>query len=271
MFLNGPAYTAFNYNRWNFYSNTYTPTVKIDGLASSYTPSSFPGTFDSRLAVPCYTDIEVDMVGGYTGGTAYISVTAEQEPPTTPIRVWCVIVEDHEIATAAWGGYNGKEMMWIPVSFPLGSAGAVLEFTGPYPETIEVEGNYTLNPNIHPYENLNVVTYVQAITGNKEVLNANYINLAETTGLEEAEGGVPEVATLTAGPNPTTGSLAIECVLPSDVTGTVRVFDLSGRVVESFQAQNGTMDAEMSESGVYFVRLETSAGDLVTRSVTVIR
>jgi len=210
------------------------------------------------------------MVGGYTGGTAYISVTAEEDPDTSPIKAWCVITEDHEVATSAWGGYNGQEMMWIPVSFPLGNNGMVVEFTGPYPQTIELEGNYTLNPNLHPYDNLNVVTFVQSTAASKEVLNANLIHLAESTGLSGEESGYSTVSTITAGPNPTTGAVTIDCALPAEVTGTVQIFDITGRVVESFPAQ-GTIETQIQESGVYFVHLNTTSGELVRQQITVIR
>ncbi len=147
--------------------------MKIDGLAASATPSTYAAAINNRLSVPSYIDIEVNCVGNASGGTAYISVTAEQEPPAGTIKVWSNILEDHEIATGAWGGYNGQEMMWIPVAWPLTTNGSVLNFTGPYPQTIEVEGNYTLNPVSDIFDNLNVSAWVQLTTGNKEVLNAS--------------------------------------------------------------------------------------------------
>jgi len=246
--------------------------VKIDGLYSSYSPGSYANTINNRLAVPSYIDIDVDMVGGYTGGTAYVSVTAEQEPALAGvIKVWCAITEDHEIATYAWGGgYNGKEMMWIPVSFPLGSVGQILNFTGPYPQTIDVEGVYTLSPTAHPYENLNVVTFVQYASGTRECLNADYINLAETTGISEDEGGISGDLFIEAGPNPSNGTLSISCTLPSEETGTVQIFDISGRIVESFPAAE-TMNASIEASGVYFVQLTTGSGEVATSQLTVIR
>ncbi len=107
--------------------------MKIDGLAASATPSTYAAAINNRLSVPSYIDIEVNCVGNASGGTAYISVTAEQEPPAGTIKVWSNILEDHEIATGAWGGYNGQEMMWIPVAWPLTTNGSVLNFTGPIP------------------------------------------------------------------------------------------------------------------------------------------
>ncbi len=273
MFLNGPAANSFNSGRWNFYSLTYTPTVRIDGLTASYTPSTYAAAINNRLAVPAYIDFDINYVGDASGGMAYISVTAEQEPAQTyPIKVYSVILEDHEIASSAWGGYSGQEMMWIPVAYPLGSQGEYLSFTGPYPQTISVAGSYTLNPSVHPFNNLNVATFVQYTSGTREVLNANFMDLPDTpTGIFGDETGfIPATALLTVGPNPSDGNISINCLLPAEETGTVQVFDIAGRVVESFPA-DGVTSAFIEESGVYFVQLITSGGEMIKRQLTIIR
>lgn len=272
-FYNGPAACAFNSTRFSFYGVTGTPTVKLDGLASSAAPSGYATAINNRLAVPSYVDIDVTMVGDASGGTAYISVTAEEEPSQTyPIKVWCVISEDHDMATGTgWGGYTNMEMMWLPRAWPLGTQGQVLSFTGPYPQTISVAGDYTLNPAQHQFDNLNVATFVQYASGTRECLNADYMDMPDTaTGVYGEGEGYSPVTVLTAGPNPSTGSVTISCGLPAGVSGTVRVFDVAGRVVESFPAE-ASMETQLMESGVYFVHLSTSAGDLVKRQLTVVR
>ena len=90
------------------------------------------------------------------------------------------------------------------------------------------------------------------------------------TGVYGHETGYSPVSVLTAGPNPTTGAVTIDSALPADVTGTVQIFDITGRVVESFQA-GGTIHADLRESGVYFVHLTTSEGEMVRQQLTVIR
>ncbi len=244
----------------------------MDGQASSYSPTAYATAISNRLAVPSYIDIDVNMVGDASGGTAYISVTAEQEPAQTyPIRVWCVITEDHDMATGTgWGGYTGDEMMWLPRAWPLGTSGQLLTFTGPYPQTLNVSGDYTLNPAEHQFDNLNVATYVQYYSGTRECLNASYMDLPDTaTGISGDESSAAPMAVMNVGPNPTTGSVNINCALPTDVTGTVQIFDISGRVVESVPAQS-SITTELEESGVYFVRLSTSSGDLIRRKLTVV-
>ncbi|MCK5035072.1 MAG: T9SS type A sorting domain-containing protein [Candidatus Sabulitectum sp.] len=256
----------------SFYGITGTPTVKIDGLAASSSSSTYNTAINNRLAVPCYMDIDVNMVGDENGGTAYISVTAEQAPAAGTIKVNTVILEDHEVATSAWGGYNGMEMMWIPVAYPLGTGGNVLNFTGPYPQTIEVSGSYTLNSASHPYDNLNVATYVQFSTGTKEVLNASFIDLHDTsTGIYDTEEPLEVTSSvLNAWPNPTTGTFAVSSLVPSGTIGAVEIFDISGRSIHQFTA-GSIENVHIEETGVYFIRLTADTGEVVNAQVAVIR
>jgi hypothetical protein len=246
--------------------------VKIDGLAAGSAPAGYAAAINNRLTVPSYVGIDVNMVGNASGGTAYISVTAEQAPSAGSIKVWSVVLEDHEMANSSWGLYNGMEMMWIPVGFPLGAQGSVLNFTGPYPQTISVMGNYTLTPSTDIFDNLNVATYVQYTTGTKEVLNASFIDLPDTaTDIYESET-TPVVANsvLGAWPNPTTGVFTVSSLVPQGTTGTVEIFDISGRSVDHFDA-GSVQNISIEEAGVYFIRLTTSSGEVVSRQVAVIR
>ncbi|MCK5841506.1 MAG: T9SS type A sorting domain-containing protein [Candidatus Sabulitectum sp.] len=270
MFHNGPAGNSYNWGRQSFYGITGTPTVKIDGLAASSSSSSYNAAINTRLAVPCHMDIDVNMVGDENGGTAFVSVTAEQAPAAGTIKVWTVILEDHEVATSAWGGYNGHEMMWIPVAYPLN--GTVLNFTGSYPQTIQVSGNYTLNSSQHPYDDLNVATYVQFSTGTKEVLNASFIDLHDTsTGIYDVEELVEVTSSvLNAWPNPSTGTFAVSSFVPSGTTGTVEIFDIAGRSIYQFTA-GSIENIRIEETGVYFIRLTANTGEVVNTQVAVIR
>lgn len=210
------------------------------------------------------------MVGNATGGTAYIDVTAEVAPPSGVVKVFSVITEDHEMASSSWGGYNGQEMMWIPVAYPLGNTGTSLSFTGPYPQTISVSGTYTLTPTVHPFQNLNVATVVQAST--KAVLNASFVDLPDTaTGIYEDESATfGSTIDLHAWPSPTTGTFSVSAVLPAGVTGSVEIFDITGRSVDQFNAAS-VESHTLEETGVYFIRLTTSSGEVVRRQIAVIK
>ncbi len=176
------------------------------------------------------------------------------------------------MATSAWGGYNGQEMMWIPVVAPTATNGTVLNFTGPYPQTIELQGNYTLTPSAHPIDNLNIGVIVQGYQSNsiKEVFNAYFAPLG-TTGISENESGmVNNNALLGAYPNPSTGTFSISSMIPEGTTGTIEVFDVAGRSIEQFNA--GSLEnMHIEEAGVYFIRLTTDAGETVSKQIAIIR
>ncbi len=274
MFFNGPAANPFNNCRISIYGVGGTPTVKMDGLASGYTPSSYPSMIASRLADPCYLDIDVSMAGDSTGGTAYVNLTAEQDLGVTgTVKVWCVIVEDNQLAAGtSWGGYNGMTLNWLPVAWPLGAVGTVVSFTGPYPQTINLAHSYTLTPSIHTFANLRVITFVQPVTGTvKEVLNAHYMDLPDATGIEDPvdPGALPEID-LQLWPNPCRGTLSVGSAVPAGSSGVISIFDISGRLVTSFEAS--TVDhVEITEPGVYLARLVASGGLSESARFTVVR
>lgn len=248
--------------------------MKIDGLTASSTPSTYPGSINSRLSVPSYIDFDINMVGDASGGTGYYSITAEQDPGVSgQIKVWSVVIQNDFIAAGTgWGGYTGMEMMWMPVAWPLGVQGQVISFTGPYPQTVDLMGTYTLNPAQHIFDKLKVVTFVQLSSGTREVLNASHMDLPDTpTGIWGTESGpAGEYPLLHVGPSPTPGQITVNSALPEGQTGTVQIFDLRGRAVQSFAAQ-GSISAFIEEAGVYFVRLITSGGEAVNRRVVVVR
>ncbi len=221
---------------------------------------------------PVTLTIETNVVGDASGGTAYYTVTIEQDPGITGVvKIWSAIVESHEIAGSAYGVYNGQELMWEPRAWPMGATGTVIDITGPYPKTIDVSGTYTLNPTLHTFDNLEVVTYVQANTGTRAVLNASFDDLPDTaTGIEDFEGATLGSLSINAWPNPSTGSLSVATVLPDGASGQVSIYNTAGRVVACFEA-GGVTPVTIDESGVYFARLEAAGSEVVLTRFTVVR
>jgi len=274
LFFNGPAANAYSAARISNYGISATPTFKIDGLLTQlgWSQAGCQNYINSRLAVSSVISINADFYGNASGGTANYAITAESDPGVTGLKVWSAILEDHDIATSAYGVYNAQELMWEPRAFPLGATGTSISFTGPYPQTVYLTQPYTLNPTEHNFDNLNAVTYVQASAGTKEVLNASFIDLPTTaTGVYEDEAAqISSSSVLGAWPNPSTGAFAVSSFVPQGITGTVEIFDVTGRSVEQFNA-GSIQNMNISEAGIYFIRLTTSSGEVVRRQIAVIR
>ncbi len=274
LFYNGPGSGPYVTARDALYNWGYTPTFQVDGVSQQigWTQTVVQGFINTRLAVPSYVDIDVEMVGNATGGTAYYTLTIEQDPGVSgEIKIWSAILESHEIAGTPYGVYNGQELMWEPRAWPMGASGTAISITGPYPQTINVTGTYTLDPAVHIFNNLDVITYVQASTGTHEVLNASFEDLPDTaTGVEDFEGAGIGSLSINAWPNPSTGNLSIGTVVPAGATGQVSVYNTAGRLVAEFEA-GGVVPVTIEESGVYFARLRTSSSDAVLTRFTVVR
>jgi hypothetical protein len=274
IFHNGPAACPYCTARDDLYNWGYTPTYQVDGVFQQigWSQSVVEGFIDTRIAVPSYVQIDVDIVGDASGGTAYYTVTVEQDPGVSgEVRIWSAILESHDIATSAYGVYAGQELMWEPRAWPMGATGTVISIAGPYPQTINVSGPYTLDPVQHTFDNLDVITYVQASTGNHEVVNAAFMDLPDTAvGIGDVTGAEMGTASLDTWPNPSGGMVSIASVIPGDATGQVRVYDVLGRTVGEFTA-GGISTITLDEPGVYFARLETSSGVVVSTRFTVVR
>lgn len=275
LFYNGPGATAYTTARDALYNWSATPTFQIDGVSQQlgWSQANVQNYINARLAVPSYVSIASNVVGNASGGTVYYAITVEQDPGVTgPFKIWSAVLESHEIGGSAYGVYSGQELMWEPRAFPMGTSGTVIDITGPYPQTINLAGTYTLDPVADTFNNLDLITYVQASTGAHEVLNAAFADMPDTaTGIESPGGALIDApSSIMAWPNPCEGHLSIGAVLPDGVTGTVTVFDLAGRAVMSFDA-SGVSSIELAEAGVYLARLETTAGEAVTTRFTVIR
>jgi hypothetical protein len=273
LFYDGPASNAFTAARHSFYGWSATPTFQIDGLHQQvgWNQGNIENYIDSRLATPTYLDITVSISGNASGGTATYYLTAEQDLGISNLRLYSAIVESGDIAGSGYGFYAGQTMVWEPRVWPCGTTGYSINFTGPYPQTLEIDRSYTLNPSEHTFDMLDVVTFVQTSSGNREVVNAAFMDLPDTgTGIGTSAGPVTDDLLLMVGPNPATGITNILSVIPAGVTGTIRVFDLQGRVVGEFPA-GGTSSVAPDEPGLYFVRMETSTGAILTERFTLIR
>ncbi len=273
LFANGPAGNAFNSGRDALYNWLYTPTFQIDGINQriGWSQSIIQSYINARLSVPCYLDISVSFDGNASGGTATYTLTAEQDLGASPLKLYSAIVESGDIASSGYGYYAGQVMAWEPRAWPAGATGTPVTFTGPYPQTIIIEKSYTLNPAIHTFDNLDVVSCVQLSTGNHEVMNAHFMDLPDTgTGIYEGATGSVGSADMSVSRNPSAGIFSISATLPAGISGTIAIYDVNGRVVSEFDA-DGTIPVAIEETGVYFIHMVTSEGEMFTERCTVIR
>ncbi len=267
LFYNGPGASGFGNLLIGYYGTGYTPSFFCDGVWEriGWSQSACQSAIDSRLTDPCYLDIDVTIGGDDSSGVVYYNIIAERDlQPGTFVRLLSAFVESGIVANSSWGGYNGQTVNWIPRIAPLGNSGITLDFQGPYPETLSVQGQYTINPAWN-FDNMGIVTFVIDYQ-DKEVYNAFYAeDLGSIMGIESTEAELG----LIVGPNPTSGAFSAVCSMPDGMTGTLDVFDLSGRKVLSSESSDASFIIE--QSGLYFVRLTTSDGAVVTRSVAVTR
>ena len=274
MFLNGPGANGFHSHLWNSYWNTgYVPTFVADGVnvSAGWNQSTWTNHVNNRLAVPSYLTIVPQMIGNASGGIITYTLTAEQDLGASSLKLYSAIVQSNEIATSAYGVYNGQTLAYMPKVMPCGNSGTVIDFTGPYPQTIQVIKPYTLNPSVHIFDELDLVSFVLN-TSSEEAMNASFIDVPDTntSGVASESEVAVFSGVLSAWPNPTTGAFAVSSSVPQGATGTVEVFDITGRSVEQFNA-GSVHNMNIERSGVYFIRLTTSSGEIVRRQIAVIR
>ncbi len=249
------------------------PTFVADGVFASagWSQGVWTNHMTNRLAVPSYLSISTDMVGDASGGTVTYTLTAEQDLGASSLKLYSAIVQSNEVATPAYGLYNGKTLAWIPKVMPCGNTGTVVEFTGPYPQTIQVVKPYTLNPSQHIFDNLDLVSFVLD-TSTEESMNAAFMDVPDTnTGVYNQGEAVVCSGVLSAWPNPSsTGAFSISSSVPHGTTGMVEIFDIAGRSIDQFNA-GSVHSMNIEDTGIYFVRLTTSSGEVVRKQIAVIR
>jgi hypothetical protein len=118
-----------------------------------------------------------------------------------------------------------------------------------------------------------VLTVQNAGTGLLEI----YCHANVALGADAATPLLPAKTALTVWPNPGNASFEIRYELAREADVALRIYDLSGRLVETLArtpAAPGshvqTWNAARYSSGIYFVRLEAAQG-VVTRKILLIK
>lgn len=256
--------------RRTFYGVNAVPWLQFDGvIKAASSAGGMASAFNSRIAVPSSIDIFVARNGDDQTGTVSIGVVAEEELSTTaPIRVFAVIVEDQVPGVSYWAG-SYFEQAYRKNLF--GLSPPLVEFTGPYPDTLYFEADYDITAWVA--DNLHLAAFVQEYSSSdKEVLNARWYKFMDLeTGIEETGHSVLSPQ-LSVGPNPSSGAVSVTPSMPDGAEGTVTIFDVSGRLVGEAPAQSGVeQNFSLTMPGIYIVRLATGSGGSAAATVAVVR
>jgi len=250
--------------RKTFYGVTGVPSFRMDG--SSTSSGGLEGAFSSALSEPTDLAISVARDGDESSGTVSVQLIAEAElPDDEPLRLFATLVEDS--VSAGGSPWPGQYFFQAFRDNLFGPAGPLVEFSGPYPDTLYFEAEYsTTGWNA---DQLYLATFVQQYsTTGKDVINASWSKFMDLgTGIEP-EGG--ESVALRVVSNPCSGPVRVETVLPGGRSGSLSVYDMSGRLVWSGSARP-LQTVQTRSSGVYLVVLRTVAGETLVRRVAVIR
>lgn len=251
------------------YGVSSVPYFKIDGILNA-SAGNLQALFDQRVNIPAIIDIDVARNGNEMSGTFSFRIIAEEDPEwTVPMVLWPILVEDNIPGVGYWTGSVFEQAFRDNV---LGYYGEEITFDGSFPDTVYMSADYSINPSWNA-EELHLATFVQcSYTQNEhEVENCHWAKFLDLqTGIDQFGWNSPDSPLLSVGPNPSNGQIDISASLPMNSTGTVEVYNLTGRLLFSRSAAD-TNTLSIDEPGVYLVRLTTSQGISVTESIAVIR
>jgi len=250
--------------RKNYYGVNAYPTVMVDGLYDAWPLSTIPGYYSTRMAVPCHLDISVAADGSSspTEGTLTFTLTTDNGLDT-PAAIHAMINESGIPGTGTYSGtFFNYGLRWNLFS----ADGTAVSF-GSSPETIVLEVDYAIDSS-WDWDELYLTTFVQ-IDANREILNSHMVKMSDllSTGIEEVVPTEPDPI-LSVGSNPSRGAVHFTATV-SGGSGTVSLFSLDGRLLETMPAGTGTFTPE--RSGMYFLRLDTPCGSSETRPVVVLK
>lgn len=253
------------------YGVSSVPFLIFDGVLIS-NAALLQNHFNLRRNVPSVIDILVARNGDDVSGSISIRLIAEEEPPwqeNTVMKLWPILVEDNVPGVGYWAGSVFEQAFRDNL---LGPFGETVTFSPPYPDTIFVDAEYTISPSWDANE-LYLATFLQCTyqQSDREVPNANWGKFLDIpTGIAEGFPTNPAHPVLLVSPNPSSGTFQAVSMIPDGTSGTVQVYDLSGRLAASAPA-NGVHGFSVDVPGVYLVRLTTDRGDGVVRRLVVLR
>ncbi|MBD3369574.1 T9SS type A sorting domain-containing protein [Candidatus Fermentibacteria bacterium] len=267
-----PIYTA-NPNQQNarktFYGVNGVPWVQMDGVIHAQSSASgLQNAFNNRINVPSHLKILLSREGDDQTGTITVGLIAEQDlEEQATLRLFSTVVEDDVPGAGYWSGTYFDQAFRDNL---FGVAGPVVEFSEPYPDTVYLDADYDISA--WNSDNLYLATFVQEYSSNyKEVMNAGYDKFMDIGTAVGRSSAPRDYVDLTVSPNPVVVTAQIGVVLPQGGQGTVEVYDVAGRLVQSWSARGSeTRCLRIDEPGVYLARL-VGERQTVSRRFVVLR
>ena len=238
----------------------------VGGLYDCWPISGLTGYYNTRMAVPCYLDITVTPVAGAspTSGTLTFSLATDMGLDTDA-KLHAII---NECGIPGTGTYAGSEFNYA-LRWNMGGANGADVTFGSSSETVNINLDYTIDSG-WDWNELYLTTFVQS-NATDEVLNSHMIKMTDliSTGIAETATGSVATPNFTV-ESPAYGAISFHSTSISG-TGTMSLFSVDGRLVESIDVQNGYGLLSPENAGVYILRLETANGFAASRTVVVIK
>ncbi|MCK5117789.1 MAG: T9SS type A sorting domain-containing protein [Candidatus Aegiribacteria sp.] len=267
IYLANPA--EQNYRK-SIYGVNSVPWIQFGGtIKASNSSSGLISAFNSRMAVPCHLDIQVENFVSYGSGTIQITLIAEEDLGDTNMKVHAIIVESG-IPGVGYFANSTFEQAFREELF--GSTGENVSFGPSYPDTVVINVDYDTGGWV--FENLHLAVFVQNhASSGTEVHNAWYDYLGAVTGFEgdETEELNTDELVIQVTPNPSSGSISVTTGELHEGMGVLTIYDSSGRcIANGTVSENAASYFEIEETGVYFARV-TSGGKVATSRIVVVR
>lgn len=235
----------------------------VGGLYDCWPISGLTGYYNTRMAVPCYLDIAItpEPDASSTSGTLSFAL-ATDIGLDMDTKLHTII---NECSIPGTGTYAGREFDYALRWNMAGANGTPVSF-GSSPETIIIELDYTIDSD-WVWDELYLTTFVQS-NATKEILNSHMIKMTDlvTTSIHNESSGAVDFSVT----SPVYGAISYS-VTQLEGQGTMSLFSLDGRLINSTSVQNGNNLFTPEVSGVYILRLQSPSGFSLSKSVVVLK
>ena len=214
-----------------YYEVNRTPAMFIDGppQLSQYNNSDFEGRYVTRKAIPSPMRIQMDRDYDYVTRTGQVRLRLIAEQPIAGDKRLRVAVVENHVPYNAWNGITLQEYVFR--KFQPDTAGVVLNFAAPYPDTAEVSLPFALAPTWGDV-NCELVAFVQEQGSRELIQGAKIAAFQPGVGIDDsAESSSAARTRITSvSPNPFNAETQVQL---ESAGGPARltVHDTTGRLV----------------------------------------